>query len=130
MSKEKIINPKKWYLAILLKNRATNKVSYKLYNREFSNYSDVLYFIRLNNRDKSLAYHPIKGVDAIEYGFTFFRCAQLIRKIDRMLYYKYPLERDTKQAKKSFRTKARRWFRDYKIRMNPYNDFLRKYKKA
>lgn len=120
----KIIGPKTWYLGIILRNRLTCKRTYKLYNRDFKNYSDVLYFIKINNRENNLAYYPIKGEDAIRYNFSFFRCAQLIRKIDRMLYYKYPLERDTKQARKSFRTKSRRWYRDYKLRVTQYNDFL------
>lgn len=122
--RNKEIDPNKWYLAILLKPKNTSKICRKLYNREFIDYYDVLYFIKINNREKNLAYTPIRGIEAIEHNFTFFKNAQLIRKLNKMLYYSYPLERDTTQARKSFRTKARRWFREYKLRLNKYNDFL------
>jgi hypothetical protein len=121
---DKEIKQGKWYLAIVVKD-GSGKIKNKLYNREFRNYRDVMYFITINKRNGKLGYYPIKGEEAIEFGFTFFKNEQLIRRIDRMFYYKYPEDRDNKQARKSFRTKARRWYRDYKKRLDNLTDFQR-----
>lgn len=123
MEKEKrIIQPKTWYMGIALKKGNTRLNVLALYRREFKSYTDVLYFMKINGKSNNLAYMPIKGEDAIEYGFTFIRGRALHARVERLFGYDYPVERLTYQDRKSFRTKSRRWMRNYKIRLNTYND--------
>lgn len=116
------INPKVWYMGIAYKgNYATDNIL-TIYHREFKTYSDVIYFMKINGKLGDLTYLPIKGSDAIEYGFKINKSERVRARIKKLFGYDYPIERLTYQDKKSFRTKARRWMRDYKVRLNTFND--------
>ena len=120
------INPKAWYLGVAIKQLYANKTLRRLHYKEFKSYSDVLYFMKINGKDNNLAYLPIKGEDAIIYDFSFIQGRSLRARVKRLLAYDYPIDKLTIQDRKSFRTKSRRWMRDYKVRLNTYNDFKRK----
>lgn len=122
MSEKRQIQPKTWYLGIVLKRTYSKHQVLLLYRREFNNHSDVLHFMKINNKTGDLAYLPIKGSDAIQYGFKFIKSRSLYARITRLFSYDYPVERLSEQDRKSFRTKARRWMRNYKVRLNTFND--------
>lgn len=122
MKETRQIEPKTWYLGIVLKRTYTKHYVLLLYRKEFKKHSDVLYFMKINGKTGDLAYLPIKGSDAIEHGFHFVKSHSLYARIKRLFAHDYPIERLSEQDKKSFRTKARRWMRNYNIRLNTLND--------
>lgn len=70
-----------------------------------------------NIKDPKLkhAFEILRGRDVIYYGIKPRR-NPISHKLNK---YNYPVERDTPQARKSFRTTSRRWLRDFGIVLRP-----------
>ena len=103
---DKEINPNHWYLLSLKKGIP------RLSPRRFLTEKDLKNFMRIN-KIKGIHFITIRGSKALEYGLTFYTglTHSLLRKGDK--HYDYPVDRTTSQDMKSFRTKSRRWKRDF-----------------
>lgn len=112
---DEILNPKHWYIMVFIKGKPV------LYSRFFKTREKAENFMYIN-KIKGLQYTPIKGEKAIDYELKFHkgRVNRLFKNIDS---YDYPVDRISKQDRKSFRTKSRRWMRDFKTLPNNHTDF-------
>ena len=114
--RDKVIVSTHWYILSLEKGIP------RLFPRFFLTKEDVKYFMKINNI-KGMCYIPILGKKAKDYDLSFYtgNTHYLIRKDKK--HYKYPSDKIDTQDKKSFRTKARRWKRDYGILPTNLTDF-------
>lgn len=105
-----------WYILSLEKGIP------RLFSRGFLTKEDIKRFMSINNI-KGMCYIPIMGKKAKSYDLKFYtgNTHKLIRKDKR--HYLYPSDKIDNQDKKSFRTKSRRWKRDYGILPTNLTDF-------
>ena len=113
-----LIKNKHWYI-VVVKNKKPI-----LYYKAFKTKESIKSFMDINNI-KGFNFLVIKGEQALEYNIKIKTRAfnVLFRHTEPLVKYRYPVDRFTKQDKKSFRTKSRRWYRDYKQLPNKYTDF-------
>lgn len=111
-----IINDDHWYILSLKAGVP------RLHPRYFKSKSEVKHFMKINNI-KGMAYIPINGKKAKDYGLKLYfgNTHKLARK--GINNYDYPPDKIDVQDKKSFRTKSRRWKRDYKALPTNVTDF-------
>ena len=121
--KEKLANnidPKQWYVL-----RFVDKKPY-LYRYGFPTRKEAKYFLKINNIHKDWNFTIIHGKEAMELEIEIVKAsAHGKKKFFRLLKYEYPADRISVQDRKSFRTKTRRWLRNWKKRPNKYTDFKR-----
>lgn len=113
------INPKHWYIASLIMGVP------RLYPRFFKTEKEVLSFMKINKINHIHFIH-IRGKRALGYDLKFYkRSVNLYSLINKMgqVIYSYPPDRIKRQDKKSFRTKSRRWKRDYNKLPDNHTDF-------
>ena len=118
VKKDNTIIPKHWYILVFVKAKP------KLWSRFFKTEKDVKHFIKINKL-KSLKYTYIKGQKALDYGIKL-NPNYIPKHIDitSTIIYDYPVDRISTQDKKSFRTKSRRWKRDFGKLPNNHTDFI------
>ena len=121
--KEKLVNsikPKDWYVL-----RFVDKKPY-LYRYGFPTNKEAKYFLKINNIHKDWNFTIIKGSEALELEIEVVKAsAHGKKKFFKLLKYEYPADRITNQDRKSYRTKTRRWLRNWKKRPTKYTDFKR-----
>jgi hypothetical protein len=111
------IDPKFWYVLSLHHKKP------KLFWRPFKTKEQCLDYIRINGKIKSFLFLPIKGESAIDYGLSISKWCRRFKGL--YVTYRYPADRITRQDRKSFRTKYRRWMRDYGKGVTSFTDFKR-----
>lgn len=110
----KIIKPHRWYIVDL---RRKGQYSYKLLNKNFESKKVAQQALKRTAKENELFFEVIKGEQAIEFGFVL---AYGPTYADYMLKYDYPPELVTIQDRKSYRTKFRRWKRDFKRKLTSH----------
>lgn len=108
--KARVIEPDKWYI-VDLTNRNVNR-TYKIIRAAFKTKSRAIEAIQRHLNDREIYFDVIKGKDVLHYEIPFV--AMHYHGIPYLMKYDYPPEALTYQDKKSFRTKYRRWLRNYK----------------
>lgn len=103
------IDPDKWYVVDLRKPAKAGH--YKLVKREFDTKKATKEALERGLGDQALYFEVVKGSQAIEFGF---KLSATFRAWQALVKYDYPPGRTTVQSRKSFRTKFRRWKRNYK----------------
>ena len=110
------INPKFWYIVDL--RHQTRDNSYYLLNHSFKTKKEAKRILEKNIKDNTVYFDVIQGSEAIEFKFRFREeTADGMTYLDYLRKYDYPPELETMQQKKSFRTKYRRWKRDFKVEL-------------
>ena len=109
------LNPKHWYILVFRKGKP---ILYSKFFKTKQKIDDFMY----NNKLRGLQYMPIRGKQAIEYDLKFYK-GRLYILFPNTEVYKYPVDRITSQDKKSFRTKSRRWLRNFKTLPTNHTDF-------
>lgn len=113
------IKPKHWYVLSLFKGVP------RLYARWFKTEKDVKRYMKINKLNH-ITYTHIRGAKAIEFNLSFYKHTRglyfLVGTKDHVMYG-YPPDRISRQDKKSFRTKSRRWQRDFKTLPDNHTDF-------
>ena len=105
MGKKPLIN--KWYIVNLHKKSKNGK--YFIFKASFNTKKEAKVAIRYNFPDRELYYEVVSGKESLHYGFIF----KSLSLQETVLKYDYPPELETLQARKSFRTKYRRWKRTF-----------------
>jgi hypothetical protein len=111
------IDPKAWYVLTLHHKKP------KVFWRAFKTKEKCLEYIRINGKIKSFLFLPIKGESVISYDLKLSKWTRRFKGL--WATYKYPADRITRQDRKSFRTKYRRWMRDYGKGVTSFTDFKR-----
>lgn len=104
------IEKDKWYIVDLVKK--SRRGTYQIFRKVFDTKKQAESAKKRTFGDAAYEYEVIKGAEALEFGFEI-RKSKLHYRGD-ILKYDYPPSRTTKQARKSFRTKYRRWKRKFK----------------
>lgn len=103
------IKRNKWYIVDL---RSKGRIGYKLFKVEFATKKKAKEALKRNLGGKTFLFDVVKGDQAIEFKFTFTKVG--FTSLGYILKYDYPEDKITEQQRKSFRTKYRRWKRNYK----------------
>lgn len=111
------VNPNNWYILRFVDRKPS------LYRKGFLTAKEAKEVLKINKLNRDLTYSVIKGVDAISFGVDFAKTKKF--KTFKLIGYDYPNDRITEQDKKSFRTKTRRWLRQWKIKPTKHTDFKR-----
>lgn len=107
------IEPDKWYIVDL--EYKGMKKDYQIFRKVFETKAIAKAVWKREFGDESYRYEVISGKTAIEFNFVF-----MTRKAHTkgwLLKYEYPPNKGPGQPRKSFRTKFRRWKRNYKKKL-------------
>ncbi|MAO08061.1 MAG: hypothetical protein CL596_05040 [Alteromonas sp.] len=107
------IKKDRWYI-VDLRNKTQDKKSYWLLRVNFRTKEEARKVLNKNLGDKILFFDIVKGVTAIEFGFRYPKNTKGPSYLGYLRKYDYPPELETIQQRKSYRTKFRRWKRNYK----------------
>lgn len=83
-----------------------------LFNKEMDSKKQATQALKNNFPGLAFMFEVIRGDKAREFGFTFM--GKRLHYHGDILKYDYPPDKLTIQGRKSFRTKYRRWKRNYK----------------
>ena len=112
---EKQISKKNWYLVLIRQNPIHQIKVGAFVKYEFPNYYSISTFLK-DNKELLADYFlvPMKGRDLLYYNIPIKKWINLkvIFNLSNLTKYTYPSERNTRQGRKSFRTKSRRQLRD------------------
>lgn len=102
----------RWYIVDL--RRKTRKGNYYLLRVSFATKKQAKESLHKNLAKQVLYFDIVSGKEAIEFKFHFPKTKVKPTYTGYIRKYDYPPELDTLQARKSYRTKFRRWKRNYK----------------
>lgn len=114
---DKEVNPKHWYIIVLKKGKP------KVGDRFFKTEKLAKEFLKFNNI-KGLGILVMRGTRVIDYELKLYKRRSLDFLLGKPLKsYLYPVDRITRQDMKSFRTKSRRWKREFGKLPTNHTDF-------
>ena len=108
------IRNKKWYIVDLRKKN--KKGNYYLLRHVYDTKKEAKRILDLNFKDRLYYFEVIKGKEAKACSFKMAtKDTDLTSNLDYIRKYDYPPELETHQDKKSYRTKYRRWKKDFNM---------------
>jgi len=106
------IRNKKWYIVDL--RRKNQDKTYYLLRHTYLSKKEAKRVLDLNFKGRLYYFEVVKGSDAKAYGFKMSKkTTDITSQLDYIRRYDYPAELETKQEKKSYRNKFRRWKRTF-----------------
>jgi len=112
----KKIRNKRWYIVDLRRKNQQGK--YYLLRHSYETKKEAQRILDINFKDRLYYFEVVKGSEAKSSGFKMAtRDTDLVSNLDYIRKYDYPPELETKQQKKSYRTKYRRWKNQFNIEL-------------
>ncbi len=106
------VKDNRWYI-VDLRNK-TREGSYWLLKVDFKTKKEAKLVLNKNLADKTVFFDVVSGKEVKEFGFKMPGKSKGPSYLGYLRKYDYPPELETLQQKKSYRTKFRRWKRNYK----------------